>query len=349
VHFSKALLSIVGLALSLAVACRTASVTMPDVAVTSRARLIRMEDTRRAEGAFLDSALRSSHGSVRRAAAFTVGRVGAKAQSTALRTLARDADAHVAAAAFYALGLLKDTAAVPLAVSELRGTSDVASEAAWLLGEVGEVGRAALLAVATDSALGPRRRAPAILALARLRPPPVAPLIPLLLDADTAIAWRATYVVARARSASAVTAMIGATASRSAMVRDYAARGLARSLTGDSLGPPALDALRRLAADPDPRVRVTAVRMLGAYGPSAGPAIASALRDADPAVRVTAAGAAHVALDSSAAAWNDAWRSDTSFLVRRALAEAGARRGMLRDAWQAWRADPRWQLRSAAA
>jgi cyclophilin family peptidyl-prolyl cis-trans isomerase len=66
-------------------------------------------------------------------------------------------------------------------------------------------------------------------------------------------------------------------------------------------------------------------------------------------VRVTAAGVAHAALDSSASAWNDAWRSDTSFLVRRALADAGARRAMLRDAWQAWRADTRWQYRAAAA
>ena len=339
----------VGLALALAVGCRTAPVAMPNVDVSSRARLIRIEDTRRIEATFLDSALRSPDGSMRRAAALTAGRVGARAQLAALRTLTTDPDARVAAAAFYALGLIKDTAAVTLAVTGLRGTSDVASEAAWLLGEVGEAGRAALLAAATDPALDSRRRGPAILALARLRPPPVAPLLPLLADADTAIAWRAAYVVARARSAGAVGAMIAATASPTPMVRDYAARGLARSLTGDSLGPRALDALRRLVADPDARVRVTAVRVLGAYGPPAGSAIATALRDADPAVRVTAAGVAHVALDSSASAWADAWRADTSFLVRRALAEAGARRGMLRDAWLPWRADARWQHRAAAA
>jgi len=143
--------------------------------------------------------------------------------------------------------------------------------------------------------------------------------------------------------------MISATASPTPMVRDYAARGLARSLTGDSLGPRALDVLRRLVVDPDARVRVTAVRVLGSYGTPAGTAIATALRDTDPAVRVTAAGAAQIALDSSASAWADAWRADTSFLVRRALAEAGTRRGMLRDAWLPWRSDARWQRRAAAA
>ena len=321
----------------------------PDVDVSARARLIRIEDTRRIEAAFLDSALRSPDGSLRRAAAFTAGRVGARAHSAVLRTLTADSDSRVAAAAFYALGLLKDTAAVTIAANALRGASDVATEAAWLLGEVGEAGRAALLAVAVDPSVDSRRRGPAMLALARLRPPPVAPLLPLLADADTAIAWRAAYVVARARNAGAVGAMLGATASPAPMVRDYAARGLARSLTGDSLGPRALDALRRLVADSDARVRVTAVRVLGAYGAAAGPAVAVALRDSDPAVRVTAAGVAHVALDSTASAWDDAWRSDTTFLFRRALADAGARRGMLRDAWRSWRADAGWQRRAAAA
>jgi len=298
---------------------------------------------------FLDSALRAPDGSLRRAAALTTGRVGARTLLPRLRTLTADPDARVVGAAFYALGLMKDTAAVALAATALRGATDVASDAAWLLGEVGEVGRASLIAAAIDSTLDARRRGWALLALARLRPPPVAPLLPLLADADTAIAWRAAYVLARARNAAAVRAMIGATNSPAAPVRDFAARGLARSLSGDSLGARALDALRRLAVDPDARVRVTAVRVLGAYGAPAGSAIATALRNANPAVRVTAASVAHVALDTSASAWEAAWRADTSFLVRRALAEAGAARGMLRGAWQGWRADSRWQYRAAVA
>jgi cyclophilin family peptidyl-prolyl cis-trans isomerase len=73
------------------------------------------------------------------------------------------------------------------------------------------------------------------------------------------------------------------------------------------------------------------------------------MRDGDAAVRLVAAGFAHLALDSTARAWDDAWRFDTGFVVRRALAESGVRRNMLRGAWQEWRADSRWQRRAAAA
>jgi cyclophilin family peptidyl-prolyl cis-trans isomerase/HEAT repeat protein len=350
VRCSKARRSaVLAVVVGLVAGCRTVPVATENDRLAARARLIRIEDTRRIDAAFLDSALRSADPSLRRSAALTVGRVGARTQAAALRTLTTDPDASVAGAAFYALGLIKDTAAVALATAGLRGAADVASEAAWLLGEVGGPGRAPLLAVALDPALDSRRRGAALLALARSKPPPVAPLLPLLDDADTAVAWRAAYVLARARSAGAVRAMIGASASPAAQVRDYAARGLARSLTGDSLEAQAHEALRRLVVDPDARVRVTAVRVLGPYGTPTGPAIATALRDTDPAVRITAASVAHVAFDTSARAWAAAWRSDTSFAFRRALAEAGARRNMLRDAWRDWRADSRWQYRAAVA
>jgi cyclophilin family peptidyl-prolyl cis-trans isomerase/HEAT repeat protein len=320
-----------------------------DDAAAARARLIRIEDTRRVDSAFLDRALRSPNVSVRRAAVLAVGRIAARVNATAVRRLTADSDERVASAAFYALGLMKDTASLEVATRAMRGPSDVARNAAWLLGEIGEPGRAPLLAIAVDPTVDAGRRGAALLALARMRPPPAAPLYRLLADRDTAIAWRAAYVLARARSAGAARAMIGATASSSASVRDYAARGLARSIVGDSLTSPALEALGRLAKDPDARVRVTAVRVIGAFGSPAGSVIAGALHDPDAGVRITAAAVAHVALDTSARAWSDAWHIDTSFAFRRALAESGARRGMRRSAWSGWRTDPRWQYRAAVA
>ena len=301
------------------------------------------------DSAFLDSALRSPEASLRRAAALTAGRVGARRHAVLLRQLLSDGDARVASAALYALGLLKDTAAAARADTALRGVPELSSEAAWLLGEIGDGGRATLLAAAADTGLASHRRGAALLALARLRPVPTATLLPLLSDRDSAIAWRAAYVVARARSASAVRAMLAATRSPHADVRDYAARGLARSLAGDSLGTLALEALARLARDSSPRVRVTAVRVLGPYGAGATAALRHAMRDPDPSVRVTAAAFAHVALDSSATVWEEAWRADSTFVIRRALAEAGARRGMLRRAWQGWSTDTSWRHRAAAA
>ena len=337
-------------AIGLAAGCRaTPRTSVSSVDVASRARIIRIEDTRVVDTAWLESALRSNDAGLRRAAALAVGRVGATSLRATLRSAVSDPDRAVGAAALYALGLLKDTTATGTATTALRAVPALSTEASWLLGEIGEPGRAPLVAAATDSALGSQARGAALLALARLRPPPVTPILALLADPDTAIAWRAAYVVARARSAAAVRAMLAATQSASIDVRDYAARGLARSLTGDSLSAPALEALRRLARDPSARVRVTALRVLAPYGASAAEAIAPAMRDADPSVRVTAASFAHVAFDSSAAAWEQAWRADTSFVVRRALAESGARRGMLRDSWREWRTDPEWRRRAASA
>jgi len=337
-------------AVAIAVGCRAAPrAAVSGANVAPRARIIRLEDTRVVDTAWLDAALRSSDAGLRRAAALAAGRVAATSLRSTLRAAVSDSDHRVGAAALYALGLLKDTTAAGTATTALRSAPELSIEASWLLGEIGDPGRAPLVAAATDSALGSRARGAALLALARLRPPPVTALLPLLANRDTAVAWRAAYVVARARSAAAVRAMLAATQSASSDLRDHAARGLARSLTGDSLSAPALEALRRLTRDPSARVRVTALRVLGPYGASAADAIAPALRDADPGVRVTAASFAHVALDSSVGAWEQAWRDDTSFVVRRALAESAARRGMLRDSWRGWGTDAQWQRRAAAA
>jgi cyclophilin family peptidyl-prolyl cis-trans isomerase/HEAT repeat protein len=307
-----------------------------------------MEDTRRVDAPALDSALQASDPALRRAAALAAGRVAAGDHAPALRRLAADPDAGVAGGALYALGLLADTGSLAIAASALE-RPDVAAEAAWLLGQIGEPARAPLLAAAVDERPDVRDRRAALLALARLRPPPVPPVVPLLTSADTGVAWRAAYVLARSRSAAAVRPLLDATRAASVDLRDYAARGLARSLAGDSLRGPALTALRSLVRDSSARVRVTAVRVLGGYGDSAAAEIASALRDHDAGVRVTAAAFAHLALGTDPPRWTAAWNSDTSFVFRRALAESALRRDALRDAWASWRTDADWRRRAAAA
>src|SRR6476620_11554633 len=112
-----------GMLLIAATACRSLGRAPSDPRVGLRADLIRIEDTRRIELAALDSALASSDPALRTAAALTAGRVGVRQRAAALRTLATDGDAHVAAAALYALGLLKDSASVPVATAALRGVS----------------------------------------------------------------------------------------------------------------------------------------------------------------------------------------------------------------------------------
>jgi cyclophilin family peptidyl-prolyl cis-trans isomerase/HEAT repeat protein len=291
----------------------------------------------------------SADPSLRRSAAITAGRIGARSHGDVLRRLATDPDTSVAAAALFSLGLMKDSAAASIASTALRAPANVAVEAAWLLGELGDRGRAPLLAAVADASLGTRRRGAALLALARLRPAPVQEIVPLLSGPDTALRWRAAYVLARSRSAAAVRPMITATSSPLADVRDYAARGLARSLAGDSLASQSHAALVRLLRDSSARVRVTAVRVLAGYGArSAGP-IGDALRDPDASVRIVAAPFAHLAVDSLRADWAALWRSDSSFVMRRAIAESARRRDALGAEWASWRADARWQYRAGAA
>src|SRR6476661_5959852 len=142
-----------------ATACRSLRLATSDARIGLRASLIRIEDTRHVELPPLDSALGSADPTLRRA--------------TALRALATDADARVAAAALYALGLLDDSASVPVATAALRSGAETATEAAWMLGEVGEAGRSALIGAATDVTLGARRGL-ALLALARVKGVPAA-------------------------------------------------------------------------------------------------------------------------------------------------------------------------------
>ena len=94
------------LVFALLTGCRTAAVPMMDDVVSVHSRLIRIEDTRRVDSLFLDSALRAPDPSIRRAAALAAGRVGVRAVVPAVRALASDPDTLVAGAALYALGLM---------------------------------------------------------------------------------------------------------------------------------------------------------------------------------------------------------------------------------------------------
>lgn len=312
------------------------------------ARLLRIEDTRVDERAWLDSVLSAGDPHERAAAAITAGRLGAPAHRSALRRLVADPDSAVAASSLFALGLMKDSASAPAAALALRRSATVATEAAWLLGEVGESGRPSLLAAAHDSTLPASTRSAAIVALSRGRPAIVGPLLPLLAHGDSGIVWSAAYVLARGRSPAAVRSLIATTRSPWAGVRDHAARGLGRALAGDSLGALAIEALTRLAGDSSARVRITAIRSLASYERLASATLLAARRDADAGVRLVAASAAHLALDSLTDRWTNAWRAETSLVIRRALADAAIRRGVRAPLWDEWRTSANWQHRAAS-
>ena len=207
-----------------------------DRAIAQRARLLRIEDTRRDEPAYVDSLFGSPDASTRAAAALAVGRIGARAHLAFLRGLATDPDTGVASTAFFALGLLRDTSGAAFAFSALRRPAPVAREAAWLLGELGDRGRSWITAALADSDMDNQTRGALLLAAARLRPVPAAAIAPWVASADTALARHAAYALARGRTAAGVRTLLAAATSPASAVREQAARGLGRGLARDSLG-----------------------------------------------------------------------------------------------------------------
>ncbi len=319
----------------------------PELAV--RARLLRIEDTRRDEPAFIDSLLRSSGGAMRAAAALTVGRLGARSHVTSLRQLATDSDTAVANTALFALGLMKDSASAPIAATALRAGAAQGREAAWLLGELGEVGRSAIVVALGDASVSAAARGALLLAATRLRPVPTAAITPMLSSTDSALAWRAAYALARGRSVPGARALLGAARSPWAAVREQVARGTAKSIAGDSLGDIARGVLTRLIADTSARVRVNAVRSLSTYGPIARAAVVGALRDPDAAVRLVAAQSLDAVLDAGENAWANAFDADTTFVIRRAIADGASRRGISLEEHAGWMTSDEWEMRAAAA
>ncbi|MEO7713623.1 MAG: peptidylprolyl isomerase [Gemmatimonadaceae bacterium] len=316
-------------------------------ALAQLARVLRIEDTRRDEPSFLDSMMVGGDARARSRAALASGRIGARVHLSRLRMLATDPDTGVAANALFALGLMKDRGAVPRGVEALRAPGDVAIEGAWLLGELGEAGRAAITRALADSGVPPHARGALLLAAARLRPVPVAAVTPWLTSPDSGLAWKAAYALARTRNAAGVRALLAVAASDASQIREQVARGIGLAAAGDSLGTDARRALATLSHATEAHVRVNAVRALASYGRIARAEILAALGDADAAVRLVAAQSLEQVLDSSATDWATALRVDTTFLVQRTIAVAAAQRGITSEHASAWRTSTEWQHRAA--
>lgn len=340
------------------------------------ARLLAMTDTRQLDLPLVERALASKSRPLRAAATMSIGQVGpdqGRTGAARLRTLLADRDPGVGADAAYSLGLLHDTVSIGALSAVLSANHEIAREAAWALGEIGTPARAAISA-GLKSHLGADVVMQLLLAAAKLRPVPIADIESYLRASNPSVVWAAAYAIARTRAAAGVSDLIalesaptvrGApeaaarradtggpymdAAAAARLARAEIARGLARPAAGDSLGAKAFAVLSRLVADPDPHVRINAVRSLGTYGQQSKSALAYATRDADPNVRIAAAQSFGTVLTKDATDLPSLWAADTSVAYRSSLLASAAQAGLRPPELVAWASSSDWRLRAAVA
>lgn len=266
--------------------------------------VLQAEDSRQYNGAALTGAARHAEPLVRRVAALALGRIGDPSGTTLLLELLQDPDSTVQRDAAFALGLLRDSAAIPalrdLVVNiPLERQHDLHAEAATALAKLGGPAAADVIrtllgpwvARAASTALPPAVEAAVEEAWRLGALAPVDQLIEFVASPSRRAKLGAIYSLARLRAPQAAEVLLSATGDAESEVRMHAVRALTAAYA-DSAG---LDRLalasrvRRLVGDEQPHVRAVALRTLGTYRDSSlVPAARDRMTDADPNVRVQA-------------------------------------------------------------
>jgi len=263
-----------------------------DNEVTAIAELLKLEDTRRFDEPTLTRLVRSSHPEVRRRAAVTVGRIVNEAGLAVLEPLKTDTDPEIVATAAFAMGQLKDPAAVEWLTTTMNGWRRgpvAAFESARALGKIRTPeARTALNTFLTTAPDLPAARTvigEALLSLGRFTEPgDLAPILKWTTVSDVELRWRATWALFRPRNPSAVPHLLTLSKDGSPDVRFWAVRGLVPALI-DQLALPTLTReiaaarLRETVKDQDRRVRTEALRVLTAYDDDASVAVVLAELD----------------------------------------------------------------------
>lgn len=373
----KRLLVLVAFAcVSLDATAQRASVKVSDRDVETYASLLAMTDSRMLDMNLVEHALTSNWRTLRGAAALAVGQVGpdvGTSGSARLRALLKDRDRGVAANAAYALGLLRDTAAISQLGSAVAANDEVAREAAWALGEIGAPARGAIVAALGGNHDG-ATAIQLLLASSKLRPLPFPAIEPYLQHPVSSVVWAAAYTVARSRSAAGVRDLIKLASSPRFSSSAYAAentakaseyyldpatagqrtraeiaRALAKSAAGDSLRTQAIEVLTRFVTDQDPHVRINALRSIATYGTAQKERVVAAVRDPDPNVRIAAAQSLGTVLTADAADFTTLWAADSSLVYRSSLIASATRAGLRPPQLKEWGTSTDWRMRAAVA
>ncbi|MGH7583607.1 MAG: HEAT repeat domain-containing protein, partial [Gemmatimonadales bacterium] len=306
--------------------------------VEALAPVLMAEDRRAFDPAVLEQALANPDPAVREAAALSVGRLGDRRGVPLLRAVLTDSADEVVADAFFAFGLLRDTAAVEPIIARLRAPDplppDAIAEAATALARIGGDKAsgfiAGMLTGATDVA---RDRIPSFIPTALLdgwhlgARMPVAAMIHYTSDTSADLRWRALYALGRLRIPAAGRAVLNGLRDQTPVIRETCAKWLTRQFA-DTAGVPAANArseLVRALDDDQPGVRVNAAASLATFADSGtSTKLIPLLSDGDQNVRVAAASALGLTGGDRAAQALDALfdKRDATWALRRAALAA---------------------------
>ncbi len=309
--------------------------------VEALAPLLMAEDQRSFDQAVLLAAVGNPDSVVRAQAALTLGRLADPRGERLLVPLLTDRDPTVVADAFFALGLMRDTAAVPLIVARLRAPDSLSAaavgEAATALARIGGTAAAQFIgAVISGSSDIAFDRQAAFLPDALLDGWKLGALMPAQAmvhyasDTSTDLRWRSMYSLGRMRVPASGRSMLNALRDPSGVIRENSAKWLTRRFADTAaLAPSAVRAaLTHALDDAQPSVRISALNALATFGDSADAGhMVALLSDGDPNTRVAAVTALGAVKGSVAAAALDGVidRHDATWAMRHAALGALAR------------------------
>ncbi len=337
-----------------------------EAVIEQLAPVLAAEDARDFQPALFARALVAPDSMVRRLAAIGAGRIGDQRATALVLPLLGDPDSTVRIAAAFALGLLRDTAAIRPLIDRLAGQPalDVmtAVEAATALAKIGgpRVGEffrgvlsgSAVLTAADRAAIVNQ----ALLESWRLgASAPVDAILPFTEDTAAAPRWRSAYSLGRLRAPAAGQRFTLLLRDGEGIVRSIAARSMTRQFADTAgLAPRTVaELLARVTSDPNPQVKINAIRSIGSFKDSTlASEITPLLGDPLPNVQVQAAVTLGELGGREAVQWltRVAGGSGTFAVRREALvALARADSGAFRAAAKPWRTAGDWRQRAAVA
>jgi cyclophilin family peptidyl-prolyl cis-trans isomerase/HEAT repeat protein len=268
------------------------------------AAVLAAEDARRLDVPLFQSAVRDPSAVVRRHAALAMGRIGDRRAAPLLLELLTDPDSAVRKDAVFAIGILGGTTALDRVrelalITQPGAITGVHVEAVTAAARIGGEDGARVLSEVLNRWVGQAtaERVPATAERALAEAwrlgdhAPAALLTQFAEIRDTEARRWAIYSLARLGAKTGATVLIRATDDADALIRSLAVQALNASLA-DSAGIPRnalATRVERLVADPDPHVRINALRALATFGGDEYVTTAAdRAADEDPNVRVQA-------------------------------------------------------------